>query len=107
MPVPSAAPAETHVSSVIVRALPSRIAPLGDLIAGLAGAEVHAASLQGKMIVTLEAPSEGETLGLIERIREMEGAIDVSLVYHECDPGEAGDQEEVVRIVPSQRRKQP
>lgn len=82
---------EFHVSSVVVRAAPAHLGRLSGMIAGLEGAEVHATDPRGKMIVTLEAASEAEALGMVERIRGMSGAVDVSLVYHQCereDPGE-------------------
>lgn len=82
---------EFHVSSVVVQASPAHLARLSGMIAGLEGAEVHATDPRGKMIVTLEAASEAEALGMVERIRGMKGAVDVSLVYHQRDregPGE-------------------
>ena len=74
-----------HISSLVVHARPDRCAALREEIAALAGAEVHAGTADGKLVVVLETASEAETLARIAAINDMQGTIAASLIYHEID----------------------
>ncbi len=79
---------EFHVSSLVVLGAADRLATISAVIAGLPGAEIHASDAAGKLIVTLETDSEGETSQRIEAIRALDGVFAASLVYHQVEDGE-------------------
>ena len=78
-------PDAVHVSSLVVHVRPDRCAVLRAAISALAGAEVHAGTEDGKLVVVLETQSEAETLARIAAINDMQGTIAASLIYHEID----------------------
>jgi nitrate reductase NapD len=80
-------PDPVHISSLVVHVRPDRCAELRAEIAALDGAEVHAGTEDGKLVVVLETESEAETIARIAAINEMRGTIAASLIYHEIDAG--------------------
>jgi len=74
-----------HISSLVVHVRPDRSAAVRGEIAALDGAEVHAGTEDGKLVVVLETASEAETIARIAAIHEMKGTIAASLIYHEID----------------------
>jgi nitrate reductase NapD len=86
-------PAELHVTSLAVHARPQRLAAVAEAIRALPGAELHASSPQGKLVVTLETPGEGEVLARLEVIRALEGVLSAHLVYHGILEGPAEESE--------------
>jgi nitrate reductase NapD len=77
-----------NISSVIVNAQPGRTAVVRSGLEQTAGVEVHAVSEDGKFIVTIETDTDGETVGVFDRINALEGVMSVAMVYHqfESDP---------------------
>lgn len=53
-----------------------------------AGVEIHAATEDGKFVVTIETDSDDETVGIYEQLGRMDGVMSVAMVYHqfESDP---------------------
>lgn len=80
---------ELHIAGIVVHALPERVQRLATAIAELSGAEVHAASADGKVVVTLEGSSAREIAGRIEEIQRLDGVVSASLVYQHNEPLEA------------------
>jgi nitrate reductase NapD len=80
----------TNISSVILGVSPIDTAAVSGQLLALAGVEVHAVAEDGRMIVTIEATSDGATADTFEAIRLMPGVLSASLVYHqyESDPDE-------------------
>jgi len=76
---------ELHIASLVVHAPPSRAAGLAATLAELPGAEVHAVSAQGKLVVTLEAPGAADMVGLVQQIQRMDGVLSAALVYQHAD----------------------
>jgi nitrate reductase NapD len=74
-----------HISSLVVHVRPDRCASVRRGIAALPGAEVHAGTEDGKLVVVLETQSEAETLARVAAIHDMAGTIAASLIYHEID----------------------
>jgi len=77
--------AELHIASLVVHAPPSRAGALAPLLADLPGAEVHAVSAQGKVVVTLEAAGAAEMVALVQQIQRMDGVLSAALVYQHAD----------------------
>jgi nitrate reductase NapD len=87
-------PDPVHISSLVVHVRPERCTAVRDEIAALEGAEVHAGTEDGKLVVVLETQSEAETIARIAAINEMQGTIAASLIYHEID----ADSEETTHV---------
>lgn len=79
---------QMNISSVIVNARPGQLDAVRGRLQGLPGIEIHAATADGKFVVTIEADSEGETAHTFDRINTLEGVLSAALVYHqfESDP---------------------
>ncbi len=52
------------------------------------GVEIQAATEDGRLIVTIETETEGETASTFDRINQMDGVMSVAMVFHqfESDP---------------------
>ena len=79
---------EFHVSSLVVLAQPAQRHQLAERIATLEGAEIHAVSEEGKLVVTLEGASQRPIMAAIDAISAMPGVLSASLIYHQFDEGE-------------------
>lgn len=85
--------AEFHVSSLVVLTQPSLRHRLAEQIGALDGAEIHAVSDEGKLVVTLEGPSQRPIMDAIDAINALPGVLSAALIYHQFDEGDAQDEE--------------
>lgn len=74
-----------HVASLLVQAWPERIPALLPELNSLQGVEVHQSDPKGKIILTVEAPSDRRLLAAISEIESAQGVVTASLVYHEIE----------------------
>jgi nitrate reductase NapD len=81
--------AELHISGLVLRARPERLAAVTDTLQRLPGAEAVAHDARGKLALTLETGSEQALLDVIARLERLPGVLNVALVYHHHEP--AGD----------------
>jgi len=72
---------ELHIAGIVVHAYPESVKQVAAAIAGRPGAEVHAASPDGRLVVTLEASGAREIAAHIDHIQQLEGVLTASLVY--------------------------
>jgi periplasmic nitrate reductase NapD len=77
---------ELHISSLLVHAWPDRAAAVNAAIGDIAGAEIHAASPEGKLIVTLECGGTGAISDALATINSLDGVLSAVLVYHQFEP---------------------
>ena len=84
---------ELHISSLIVHAAPRRLRSIGELVAALPQARVHATSAAGKLVVTLEAATADEMTQLVSRLQRIDGVLSAALVYQCADTLEAMNEE--------------
>jgi nitrate reductase NapD len=75
-----------NISSLVVDVQPARTASVQAILAGWPGVEVHAATPQGKLIVTVETDSDVQTTDNFSRIGALEGVMSVAMVYHQFEP---------------------
>lgn len=77
-----------NISSVIVHARPGHAEEVRARLLEIDGVEVHAVSAEGKMVVTIETPTDGETTETFETISRTDDVLSVSMVFHqsESDP---------------------
>ena len=81
-----------NISSAIVHARSGAADSLQSLrtrLTALRGVQIHAVSDEGKIVVTLEAESDAETVDLFERIRQLDGVMSAAMVYHQFDPDDS------------------
>lgn len=79
-----------NISSAIVHARPGTTERLQARLSCLSGVEIHAATAEGKMVVTLENDTDQGMVEMFERIRQLDDVMSASMVYHhsESDPEE-------------------
>jgi nitrate reductase NapD len=79
-----------HISSIVVHVNPSQATRVQVAIDALAGLETHAATATGKLVVTIEAPSEDASIAAMDVVRALPGVHSVAMVFHqfESDPEE-------------------
>ena len=87
---------ELHITSLVVHAAPSRVAKVSAQIATMPGAEVHAVSETGKLVVTIEASSRGSVMDAVTAIQCIDGVLSAALVYQHADSLESMNEEVVV-----------
>ena len=78
-------PEEIHISSLIVHASPDGMQSVKDNITRLRGAEIHAESEQGKLVVVLESDSQTRVTDTIEKINGFRHVLGTALVYHQIE----------------------
>jgi nitrate reductase NapD len=74
-----------NVSSLIVNARDGHAHEVQALLKQQAGVEIHAASPEGKLIVTIETESDRETIAAYERISKTDGVLSAAMVYHQIE----------------------
>ena len=84
---------QIHIASLVVHALPQHAQEVIAVITALPGAQVHAASAAGKLVVTLEADSDATMLENIATIQRLDGVLTAALVYQCAESREAMEQE--------------
>lgn len=79
-----------NISSVLVNARPNLMNQVQGGLMALSGVEVHAATEEGRLIVTIEADSDQAVANMFEVINHLPGVLSASMVYHqyESDPDE-------------------
>ena len=78
-------PGELHISSLVVHSAPRRVQRVAEAIAAMPGAQVHAVSPAGKLVVTLEAESSQESMSRVSDIQRTDGVLSAVLVYQCAD----------------------
>ncbi len=75
-----------HVSSLVVHATPEKTSVLKESLQRIPGVEIHAATDDGRMVVTVEDTGEQSNLSeTVMKIQTMEGVLSMSLAYDYCD----------------------
>lgn len=84
---------EWHIAGVVVHANPARLDEIRAAIDLMAGAEIHAASDAGKLVVTLEAPTSRAIAAHLEYLHRLEGVFSAALVYQHNEDAAAMTEE--------------
>lgn len=80
---------ELHIAGIVVHARPERAQRVAEAIRGISGAEIHATSADGKLVVTLEAPGAREIAARMDEIQQFDAVLSASLVYQHNESLEA------------------
>lgn len=75
-----------NISSLIVDARPDLLPTVTTALQAVPGLEIHAATEQGKLIVTLESANDADILEATGRISALDGVMSVAMVYHQLEP---------------------
>ena len=86
-------PEELHIASLVVHTTPRRMATVAAAVAALPDALVHASSVNGKLVVTLEARTAEAMSALVASIQRVDGVLSAALVYQCADSLEAMNEE--------------
>ena len=86
-----------HVAGLVVMTRPERLERVRTALARLPGAEVHAADRRGKLVVTLDAPSDGAIADLMHRIPDIPGVLACTLAHHHSEGAPAREHAEGAR----------
>lgn len=73
--------AELHIASLVVHATPKRAPGIAVGVEVLPGAQVHAVTEGGKLVVTLEAHSADAMLAQIGHLQRTPGVLSATVVY--------------------------
>lgn len=84
---------EIHIAGIVVFAQPQQLDTVTACIRAIPSAAIHAASPDGKLVVTLETDSTIQTLDYMNAMRALPGVVDVALVYQHAEPLDALEQE--------------
>jgi nitrate reductase NapD len=75
-----------NISSLVVHVRPECAAAAQQALRALPGVEIHAASADGRLVVTVEADSDGHASQIHDRIAATPGVMSAALVYHQFEP---------------------
>lgn len=73
---------EHHVSGLVVHARPERLAGVLGALRAMPGLDVHGESPAGKIVATLETPTEDDVVRRLGEIGDLPGVLSTALVYH-------------------------
>jgi len=77
-----------NIVSLVLRIHPETRAEAEAALTAYPGVECHGMSDDGKLVVTIETETDGETTSTYDRIGQMDGVMSVAMVFHqfESDP---------------------
>lgn len=78
---PVASDDKWHIAGIMVFAHPASLERVRHAIDAMTGAEIHAASDAGKLVVTVEAPTSQAIVAQLMCLHQLEGVISATLVY--------------------------
>jgi len=87
------APEEWHIAGVAVHVHPEHLASVQAALVHMSGVEVHASSPEGKLVVTLEAPTPRAIAAQLDGLNHMEGVLSAALVYQHGEEASAMQEE--------------
>ena len=73
------------IASLVLHSRPEDAERLRIAATALEGVEVHAVSDDGKLVVTVDRPADGETGAVIQSLNDLDGVLSASLIYAHFD----------------------
>jgi len=80
-----------NISGVVVRTFPQDIECVSQSLSQMDGVEVHGASNDGRLVVTVEQPGENLTVDILMEMQGLPGVLSASMIYHQFE--ELGPEE--------------
>jgi len=90
---PEPAGDEWHIAGIVVYAHPQHLDTVRAAIDAMTGAEIHAASDAGKLVVTIEAPTSRAIAAHLTCLHQLEGVLSATLVYQHNEDAAAMNEE--------------
>ncbi|MBF0184653.1 MAG: chaperone NapD [Magnetococcales bacterium] len=84
------------LASALVLVRPDRLREITTQLGTFPGVDVHLASEQGKMIITLEGPESEPLADILTEIKHLDGVLSVDLVYQHFEEATAPHRKETV-----------
>ena len=84
---------ELHLVSLVLHAVPRRLDAVREAALAVPGAEIHATTGKGKLVVTLEGPSAKAIQQGMTALQMIPGIIAATLVYQHAEPLEDMNEE--------------
>ncbi|WP_282607933.1 chaperone NapD [Pelagibius sp. Alg239-R121] len=76
---------DINISSLVVQVHPESMAGIMNAIERLPGAEIHASSPLGKIVIVLDLNDDSALSDRIGQIQKMQGVLSASLVFHHVE----------------------
>lgn len=70
------------ISGMLVHARPERLEAVRTSLAAMPGVDVHAATPEGKLVVTVDESDDQMKGESLMRLHEIEGVLSASMIYH-------------------------
>jgi nitrate reductase NapD len=71
-----------NITGLIVYAQPAHCQALRAALTEIPGVELHAATPEGRMVVTVECSTDEEMTRIFDRVGGLAGVVSTALVYH-------------------------
>jgi len=81
-----------NICGILVNTRPENITAVTERLVSIPGIEVHAASDEGQMVVTLEEFEQDATAEKMLGIQKVKGVISASMIYHHCEDEALGEE---------------
>ena len=78
-------PTPVHITSLVVHAVPDHWERVLSQVAEIPAVAIHTGDTVGKFVVLLETDNEQQILEAMNRIQDVEGVLNASMVYHHID----------------------
>ena len=82
-----------NLASLVVHTLPQDRERISGLLLGLSGLEIHAATDDGRLVVTVDNDSSQATADTLQAIHETRGVISAAVTFQYSDDSETNDSE--------------
>lgn len=91
-------PRELHLSSLVVHTRPEALPAVARALETL-GCEVHLASPEGRLVVTLEAEDGRDLAETVTQLQTLPGVLAANMVFHHSEPAEEAAANEEMKPV--------
>ncbi len=80
-----------NISGIVVRTLPENLTDVQAQLDNLCGVEIHAATNEGRLVVTVEKDDSSAMADAFVQIQNLNHVISASLVYQHNEPIDASE----------------
>ena len=74
-----------NISSAIVFSQPDQEARLRTQLSALVGVEIHAATADGKLVITIERDNDRDAIDTYEAIGRLDGVLSLSMIFQQTE----------------------
>ncbi len=70
------------ISSLVIQTRPENIANVEKALSAMNGVEVHTATNEGQLVVTVDQPDDAKAADTFSKFSEVDGVINTSLIFN-------------------------